>query len=123
MNDNKMCNAHPNRDLFLEELIQHPLACLHRRNPSPDESENNANHGNISVASGLTCDSASSLDIDDIQNHDLPIMIESSASEMLAFSNSGLGFHVQSDLRWGCDLTMAQRYCNDTGETSHRKHR
>jgi hypothetical protein len=100
------------RDLLLQELIQHPLACLLRRNIYTDESR--AKNNDASVASGLTMDSTSSLDFVDLEHPDLPIMVGSSASEMSSSSSNGLGLGgVQHDLRWGCDRKMAQKYCND----------
>lgn len=73
-----------------------------------------------SMASGLTHDSLSSLDITDLDHPSLPIMVESSSTEMSASCNSGLGATtgVQLDLRWGCDRKLAQRYClQDTCES------
>jgi hypothetical protein len=108
-----------NQELFLQELIQHPLACLLRRNMTTDEPR--AKNNDASVASGLTMDSTSSLDFVDLEHPDLPVMVGSSASEMSASSSTGFGLGgVQSDLRWGCDRKMAQKYCNgdrfDSGE-------
>lgn len=62
-------------------------------------------------------DSISSLDFRDLEHPDLPVMVGSSVSEMSqSFHNSssinGLNLSaVQSDLRFGCDRKLAQKYC------------
>jgi hypothetical protein len=55
-------------------------------------------------------DSSSSISFDALQIQDLPIMIDNSS---LSSFSSLTSCTVQSDLRWGCDRKLAQRYCND----------
>jgi hypothetical protein len=118
MTDRSLRLSAHSRELFLEELIQHPLACLLRRTGSSKDGPNKQTDG--SVASGLTMDSTSSLDFCDLEHPDLPVMVGSSVSEMLASSSasfynnsssSGLPAGVQADLKFGCDRKLAQKYC------------
>lgn len=55
-------------------------------------------------------DSSSSLSFDALHIQDLPIMIDNSSLSSLSSVNS---YAVQSDLRWGCDRKLAQRYCSE----------
>jgi hypothetical protein len=113
MNDKSFRNmSFHTHELFLQELIQHPLACLLRRNITTEEPR--AKNNDVSLASGLTMDSSSSLVFVDLEHPEIPVMLGSSTSEMSASSSTGLGLGgVQSDLRWGCDRKMAQKYCNE----------
>ncbi|KAG7352056.1 hypothetical protein IV203_008104 [Nitzschia inconspicua] len=133
MNEKPSRLSAQSRELFLEELVKHPLARLMRRKGFGSKEDETTKKADSSVASGLTMDSASSLDFCDLEHPDLPMMVGSSVSEMSSsFHNnsssaSGLGLSsVQSDLRFGCDRKLAQKYCfqdenvrYDSGEEDH----
>ncbi|KAL3893400.1 MAG: hypothetical protein SGARI_008197, partial [Bacillariaceae sp.] len=92
--------------------IQHPLASFLSQT-SPVGKARKKKSSNVSVMSVMTQDSMSSIDFTDIQK-ELPVMGECSTStEMTSSTNRGFGTLVQSDLRWGCDPKLAQRYCNE----------
>jgi hypothetical protein len=52
------------------------------------------------------------MDLTDIKKELLLMGECSTSSEMTSSTNSGMNMRVQSDLRWGCDPKLAQRYCN-----------